>query len=105
MADFRYIDLATLKDLRNAGDKTVEEIISFAEHYGFIIPENLFWDPPIEKGKQVLMAFDDYGIPKGTVLKVISSKEPGPDYAVTQYECSCQVDGEHLEVVTVQTLS
>ncbi len=44
------------------------------------------------------MAFDDYGISKGTVLKVISSKKPGPDYAVKQYECSCQVDGEHLEV-------
>ncbi len=99
MADFRYIDLETLKDLRNAGDKTVEEIVAFAEHYGFQIPERLDWEPPIANGKQVLMAFDSYGIPKGTVLKVISSKKPGPDYAVIQYECSCQVDGERLEVI------
>ena len=61
----------------------------------------MFAASAIERWRCIYPVADDltvtYGIPKGTVLKVISSKEPGTDYAVTQYECSCRVDGEHLK--------
>ncbi len=93
MADFRYVDLERIRDLRNAGKKTILEIAAFVEHYGLKLPEHRDLEFDIKLFDEIITVYDLDDMPRGSVLTVARIKNPGKDNPFPLYECKFEKDG------------
>ena len=93
MADFLYVDLERIRNLRNAGEKAMADILAFTKHYGFEIPEHLDLKYDIKLFDDVMTVYDIDDLPRGSVLRVEKTNSPGVDNPFPLYECIYEKEG------------
>ena len=98
MADFQFVDLERIRNLRNAGKKTLPEIAAFTEHYGLKLPEHRDLEYDIKLFDEVITVYDLDGLPRERVLTVEKIKHSGKDNPFPLYECSFEKDGRRTWV-------